>query len=187
MTAHQIIFYILAAVILVTGLLAVTSPKIFRSAIFLLFSLLGVAGLYFWMEVDFVAAVQISVYVGGIVVLIIFSIFLTEQAGKDAAKAPAVRTIAASLAALFGIVFTYLIISRYGFTQAAEPFDFSVHKVGYAFLNVGDGGYALPFEAISILLLAAMVGCIVVAMRTKDAKAVQNKTNNNKINEDELL
>ena len=52
-----------------------TTTKIFRAAIFLLFSLMGVAGLYFWMHVEFVAAVQIIVYVGGIVVLIIFSIF----------------------------------------------------------------------------------------------------------------
>ena len=58
-----------------------TTTKIFRAAIFLLFTLIGVAGLYFWMQIEFVAAVQIIVYVGGIVVLIIFSIFLTQQSG----------------------------------------------------------------------------------------------------------
>ena len=73
----------LSALILGGGLLAVTSRKIFRSAIWLLFSLIGIAGLYFWFQVDFIAAVQIIVYVGGIVVLIIFSIFLTQQSGKE--------------------------------------------------------------------------------------------------------
>lgn len=165
MTAHQIIFYLIAATILVTGLLAVTSPKIFRSAIFLLFSLLGIAGLYFWMEVEFVAAVQISVYVGGIVVLIIFSIFLTEHAGKEARKAPPVRTIAASLAALFGIILGFLIIGQYPFAVSSEAFDNSVSRIGEAMLNYNEGGFSLPFEVVSILLLAAMVGCIVVAMR----------------------
>ena len=72
MNAHVIIFYFLAAFILGTGLMAVTARKIFRAAIWLLSSLVGIAGLYFWMQVEFIAAVQIVVYVGGIVVLIIF-------------------------------------------------------------------------------------------------------------------
>ena len=76
MTASQIIFYIIAGFILGTAILSVTTRKIFRSAIWLLFSLIGVAALFFWMQVEFIAAVQIVVYVGGIVVLIIFSIFL---------------------------------------------------------------------------------------------------------------
>lgn len=166
MTAHQIIFYFIAAAILITAALAVTSPKVFRSAIFLLLSLLSVAGLYFWMEAEFIAAVQITVYVGGIVVLIIFSIFLTEQAGKEARKAPAVRTISAFLAALFGIVLGYLVINKYAFPVSNETFDPSVKKIGEAMLNYQDGGFSLPFEAVSILLLAAMVGCIVVAMKS---------------------
>ena len=80
---QTIIFYLLAALTLVCGLLSVTSRQIFRSAIYLLFSLIGIAGIYFWMNYKFIAAVQIVVYVGGIVVLIIFSIFLTQQAGEN--------------------------------------------------------------------------------------------------------
>lgn len=66
MNAEAIIFYCISALVLGGGLLAVTSRKIFRSAIWLLASLVGVAGLYFWMRVEFIAAVQIIVYVGGI-------------------------------------------------------------------------------------------------------------------------
>src|SRR5258705_2097585 len=101
MTASQIIFYILAAFILGTAILSVTTRKIFRSAIWLLLSLIGIAGLYFWLEVEFIAAVQIIVYVGGIVVLIIFSIFLTQQAGKEMKRPPLTRTVASVLAGLF--------------------------------------------------------------------------------------
>jgi NADH-quinone oxidoreductase subunit I len=86
MNSSAIIFYLISAFVLGTGLLAVTTGKVFRSAIWLLFSLMGIAGLYFWMEVEFIAAVQIIVYVGGIVVLIIFSIFLTQKSGEEMPK-----------------------------------------------------------------------------------------------------
>src|SRR5678815_2980773 len=96
MSASVIIFYIISAFILATGVFAMTTSKIFRSAIWLLFSLMGVAALYFWLQVEFIAAVQIVVYVGGIVVLIIFSIFLTQQSGKEMVKPPILRTISVS-------------------------------------------------------------------------------------------
>src|SRR5678809_541009 len=115
MTASQIIFYILAAFILGTAILSVTTHKIFRSAIWLLFSLIGIAGLYFWLEVEFIAAVQIVVYVGGIVVLIIFSIFLTQQSGTDLPNPPLRRIVFAALAALFGVVFSWTLVSQHDF------------------------------------------------------------------------
>src|SRR5215210_8712698 len=115
MSVSQIIFYALSAFILGAGLLAVTSRKIFRSAIWLLFSLVGIAGLFFWMQVEFIAAVQIIVYVGGIVVLIIFSIFLTQQSGMEMPKPLMKRTIFSILASLFGFVFSYNLIREYGF------------------------------------------------------------------------
>ncbi len=167
MTASQIIFYILSAFILGTALLSVTTRKIFRSAIWLLFSLIGVAGLYFWLQVEFIAAVQIVVYVGGIVVLIIFSIFLTHQSGKEMPKAPIIRTIAGALAVIFGFVFTYLLIRNYGFERSDKKFEWSVEKIGSQMMGTKEGGYALPFEVVSILLLAAMIGCIVIAMKSK--------------------
>ena len=83
MTGATIIFYMLAAFTLLSAVMAVATRQIFRAAIFLLFTLIGVAGLYFWMDYEFIAAVQIVVYVGGITVLIIFSIFLTQQAGEQ--------------------------------------------------------------------------------------------------------
>ena len=82
MSGSQVIFYIISAFTLGTGIFSVTTRKIFRAAIHLLFSLIGIAGIYFWLQYDFIAAVQIIVYVGGIVVLIIFSIFLTHQSGE---------------------------------------------------------------------------------------------------------
>ena len=165
MTASQIIFYILAAFILGTAVLSVTTKKIFRSAIWLLFSLIGIAGLYFWLEVEFIAAVQIVVYVGGIVVLIIFSLFLTQQAGKKMLKPPVLRTIASMLSVLFGFALTYFLIYKNNFLATDKKFDLTVDKIGTQMLETGENGYALPFEVVSILLLAAMVGCIVIAIK----------------------
>ena len=98
MSGSTIIFYLLALLILVSGAMAVNSRQIFRSAIYLLFSLIGIAGLFFWMQYEFIAAVQIVVYVGGIVVLIIFSIFLTQQAGELLPKQKIGRQIFSALA-----------------------------------------------------------------------------------------
>jgi len=167
MTGYQITFYLISAFVLSMGILSVTTRKIFRSAIWLLFSLMGIAGLYFWMDVQFIAAVQIVVYVGGIVVLIIFSIFLTQQSGKEMEKAPLGRTIFGALAVLFGFAFTYFLIQQYDFTATGKLFDSDVARIGNAMLNTEQGGYSLPFEVVSILLLAAMIGCIVIALKIK--------------------
>ena len=120
MSASAIIFYILSALILGGGLLAVTSRKIFRSAIWLLFSLIGIAGLYFWMQVDFIAAVQIIVYVGGIVVLIIFSIFLTQQSGMEMPKPIRKRVALSALAVLSGFALTHFLIIIHSFKASGN-------------------------------------------------------------------
>lgn len=168
MDASQIIFYLISAFILGTAVLAVTSRKIFRSAIWLLFSLVGVAALYFWMQVEFVAAVQIIVYVGGVVVLIIFSIFLTHHSGSELPKPPLKRILFSLLAVLFGFAFSYRIIAEYGFNAltTTKPFNVAVSAIGEQMLDTQKYGFVLPFEVVSMLLLAAMIGCIVIAIKS---------------------
>lgn len=166
MTATQVIFYIISAFILGTGLLAVTTRKIFRSAIWLLFSLIGIAALFFWMQLEFIAAVQIVVYVGGIVVLIIFSIFLTQKAGDKMPRPVRNRALLSAAAILLGFVLTYTLIYRHHFQPSSgNAFSVDVSEVGRQMLSV-DHGFALPFEVVSILLLSAMIGCIVIAMKS---------------------
>jgi NADH-quinone oxidoreductase subunit J len=169
MSASAVVFYILSVFILGAALLAVTSRKIFRSAIWLLFSLTGIAGLYFWLQMEFVAAVQIVVYVGGIVVLIIFSIFLTQKSGQDLPAPVRGRAIFSILAACAGFVLTCLMLLRYAFPAPVGNREVaaSVGNIGSQLLSTSEHGYVLPFEVISILLLAAMIGCIVIAMKTK--------------------
>jgi NADH-quinone oxidoreductase subunit J len=170
MGASSILFYGISAFILGTALLAVTTTKIFRAAIWLLFSLIGVAGLYFWMQVEFIAAVQIVVYVGGIVVLIIFSIFLTHQSGSEMPQPKLKRTIFSLLATFIGIGFTYNLIRQYGFARTpSKPFVVNVSDIGMQMLSTTEHGFVLPFEVVSMLLLAAMIGCIVIAMKSPGA------------------
>ena len=170
MSGHTILFYLLAALTLGSGLLAVTSRQLFRSAIYLLFALIGIAGIYFWLQYEFIAAVQIVVYVGGIVVLIIFSVFLTQQAGEKLPAPKVSNQLIGAIAAFCTMALIMLQLFKYSFTpsvaQSVEP---TVANIGTQMLATESGGYALPFEVVSILLLAALVGCIVIALRNNPA------------------
>ncbi len=168
MSGSTIIFYMLAALTLVSGIFAVGTRQIFRAAIFLLFSLIGVAGLYFWMQYEFIAAVQIVVYVGGITVLIIFSIFLTQQTGEKMAKQKIGRQIFSALAAFCGFALIMIQLLQHSFTGTnMQPVEPNVTNIGNQMLGIKIGGYSLPFEVVSMLLLAALIGCIVIAMKPK--------------------
>jgi NADH-quinone oxidoreductase subunit J len=162
-----IVFFILAIIILGGGILAVTSSNIFRSAVYLLFSLFGVAGLYFFLEYDFIAAVQIVVYVGGIVVLIIFSVFLTHRSGsKLPLPSKSIITIS-SLSALLAFCFVYYLASIHPYPPSDNKakLEVSVSLIGEQLLSIDSYGYVFPFEVVSMLLLAAMTGCIVIAIK----------------------
>ena len=170
-SGSTIVFYLLASLTLISGILSVTTRQIFRAAIALLFSLIGIAGIYFWLSYEFIAAVQIVVYVGGIVVLIIF---LTQQAGEKLPKQKTDRKIFAFLAAFCGFALTMVQVVQHGFKAVATPQDLTVARIGNALLQTGNGGYALPFELISILLLAAMIGCIVIALKKTNSETPAN-------------
>lgn len=176
MNGSTIIFYLLAAFTLVSGLLSVATRQIFRAAIYLLFSLIGIAGIYFWLHYEFIAAVQIVVYVGGIVVLIIFSIFLTQQAGEKLSRQRISRKNFSALAAFCGFALTMLQVYQHSFNETnADAIPPTIGNIGKKMLSVNDKGYALPFEVISMLLLAALVGCIVIAMKQTPSPAGAGK------------
>jgi len=167
MNGSTIIFYLLAALTLACGVLSVSTRQIFRAAIYLLFSLIGIAGIYFWLQYEFIAAVQIVVYAGGIAVLIIFSIFLTQQAGEKLPKQKIERKTFSALAVFCAFALVMLQVYQHKFPASVAGASPSVQVIGRQMLNVKESGYALPFEVISMLLLAAMVGCIVIALRNK--------------------
>jgi len=180
MTLNDIMFYLFAGSILTFSILTVTSRRILRSAVYLLFVLVSTAGIYFMLNYNFLAAVQLTVYAGGIIVLIIFSILLTSHVSEKAVVAPVRQQIFSALAVAAGSVLTILTITKFAFTPSAAPaIEANVTNVGRALVSYNRDGFALPFEVISILLLAAMVGAIVLAKKEKHLETSGDQPNTN--------
>lgn len=168
---NQVMFFLFGAMILTFSVLTVTTRKILRAAVYLLFVLISTAGLYFWLNYNFLAAVQLTVYAGGIVVLIIFSILLTSHLSERAVMAPLKESLLSALATIAGATLTIMTILRFSFipAQGTDP-NYTITDVGNALVSYKRDGYALPFEVISVLLLAAMIGAIVVAKKERTLK-----------------
>lgn len=152
----------------VFAIASVTSRMILRSVVYLLFVLIGIAGLYFLIDYNYLAAVQLTVYAGGIIVLFIFSVLLIHHIDSKIEVASLGRRILVGLACLIGAGLTLIVIWEHPFILAensTKPTE--VRDIGLGLLSYGDGGYILPFEVISILLLAAMIGAIIVAKGTR--------------------
>ncbi|MBN4049657.1 NADH-quinone oxidoreductase subunit J [Bacteroidales bacterium AH-315-N07] len=168
MSITAIIFYILSISILTFAFLTVTTSRIYRAAIYLLGTLISIAGLYFYLNYQFIGAVQIALYVGGIVVLIIFSVFLTHQSGSKIPRSGLFKNIASAAACALGFYCCFSLISEYSFTKTTAPAIVpNINTIGLQLMSLDNFGYILPFEVISILLLASLIGCIVIAIRIK--------------------
>lgn len=168
MGANILMFYLFSATLLGFAILSVTSRRILRAAVFLLFALVATSGFYFMLQYQFLAGVQLALYAGGIVVMIIFSILLTHHISHKFERTPLVKMLPALLLSITGAVITIVIILDHPFVPSnAEPVDASMKTIGFQLMGLDKNGYALPFEVISILLLAAMIGAIVIARKRK--------------------
>jgi len=165
--AEQIIFYVLAVIITVFSILAVTSKQIIRSATYLLFVLLGTAGLYLLLGFSYLFAVQIAVYAGGIMVIFIFAILLTNRPGENVKSELPIRRLVALLTSVAGLAFCGHIIywNVKKVVQLPLMEEITPQKLGHIMMGTDKYQYLLPFEMISILLLACIVGAILVARR----------------------
>jgi len=166
MTKNQIMFVLFASMIVVFSILTVTTRRILRAAVYLLFVLVSTAGLYFMLNYQFLAAVQLTLYAGGIVVLIIFSILLTSHISQKFEEPGTKKIIFSALAALAGSILCIVTILDYKFSATTEVAkEVNMRLIGKSLLSVDYDGYVLPFEIISVLLIAAMVAAIVVAKK----------------------
>ena len=164
---EKIIFYLIAAVIIVFSVLTVTSRKILRAAVYLLFVLMATAGFYFMLNYNFLAAVQLTVYSGGIVVLIVFAILLTAHMDHKLESVGKVKSILAGVLSLGGMGLTLYALNTFPFKPIESSSSaYDIKAIGLKLLSYGDYGYVLPFEVISILLLAAMVAAIIIAKKS---------------------
>lgn len=164
---EKIIFYILAFIIIVFAIASVSSKKMLRSVIYLLFVLIGISGIYFLIDYNFLAAIQLTVYAGGIIVLLIFSVMLVHHIEMELELAKTSKRILVAIASLLGLGVFLTAIYSYEFPVVENTITTSTEDIGRGLLSYETGGFILPFEVISVLLLASMIGAIIIAKGTK--------------------
>lgn len=164
--AQQVIFGVLAIVIVLCSVLAVTTRRILRAATYLLFVLLATAGIYFMLDYTFLGTVQIAVYAGGILVLFVFSILLTSQPGEKTPLSSSKKRIMGLIAAIAGAVVCAYALFSYQWPKVVNISEtHSIQDLGNALIGMEKYQYLLPFEAVSVLLLACIIGAIVIARK----------------------
>ena len=162
MTIQLGIFYILAAFTVWAAAGGGLGKNIVRAAVALIFTFCGMAALYVLLDAEFLAAVQVLIYVGGITILLLFAIMLTSRISSATVRVindQALLSTSAAAGLLVGLIYATLraIPALTGPPRLPETAPF----LGRALLTT----YALPFEAVSILLLAGMVGAIILARK----------------------
>lgn len=164
--ANQVIFYLLSAAIIIFSVLTVTTRRILRAATFLLFVLFATAGLYFQLDYHFLGAVQLAVYAGGIVVLFVFSILLTSGPGEKSEQLTGKKRIMGLVAALSGAaVCLYALFTQVFPVSRLQELNLDMKTVGHTLMGMEKYQYVLPFEALSVLLLACIIGGIMIARK----------------------
>ena len=154
------VFIILSIIMLGAALAVVTSKNLFHSALFLILSFVGVAGLYILLEAGFLAAVQILVYVGAISILIIFAIMLTRRLmAKDLVQRNAQWGISGLVAVLLFALLGFILLRVNWPVAGGDVSADSISILGQELMNT----YVVPFEVASVLLLVALVGSIIIA------------------------
>jgi NADH-quinone oxidoreductase subunit J len=166
MTGEAIVFYVFAAVTVASAAVVVLARSLIYSAFALLFTFFGVAGLYVLLGADFLAATQLLVYVGGILVLLLFGVMLTHKLYDLDLRSEVTQFLPGIIVS--GGLFVVLLIT-FSKTQWAEgpgraP-QATTAEIGRLFM----GQYILPFEAASVLLLVALMGAAMIVRRRRDA------------------
>ncbi len=149
----------------ITAIWVVLSPNLIHSAVSLLFTLFGVAGLYVFLYADFIAATQIIIYVGGILVLIIFGVMLTNNIADPKLTNKSQHQL---LAGIFSfallIMLSNIVFDTNWYVKELIIRDSTVNDIGMMLLST----YLLPFEVVSILLLAALIGAAMLSRKKVD-------------------
>ena len=158
-------FFVIAAVAVIAALRMVTSTNVVHAALYLLVVLSAVAGVYVILGAEFVAATQVLIYLGAIMVLLLFGVMLTRaKLGSDEELNYEQRWIGLGVSVLLFVVMAYSIWEQYGSDRSAKLIGYEPQRTA----DVADSifsTYIVSFEAVSVLLLAALIGAVVVARR----------------------
>jgi len=156
-------FWILAAVILVSGFMVVSLRNIFHCALNLIICLFAVAGIFILLDAEFLAAAQVLIYVGAVSILMIFAIMLTsEMANRRIVQTTENKSVALFVSVIFALSTVFLIMGTHVWRMTDQVLpDNNTLTIGKYLMTE----YMLPFEVVSVLLLAAMIGAIVLARK----------------------
>ena len=158
----EYLFLFMAALVIASAFWVVFSPNLIHSAVSLLFTLFGTAGLYVFLYADFIAGTQIVIYVGGILVLIIFGVMLTSKIDSPSIASSSANQFIGGMGAFAIFVVQVAVIFNTSWNIGSEQYrDATVGAIGKLLLT----NYLLPFEIISILLLAALMGAALLSRR----------------------
>ena len=164
---QNIVFYVVAAAIALCSVLAVTTGKLLRAATYLLFVLFGTAAVFFMLGYTFLGAVQLMVYAGGIIVL--YVIALTRSDKDMRYKVSKAKLFSVLATTVVGAALVLLLLFTNGFALNAIPLgeELPSREVGLALIGTEKYQFVLPFEVVSVLLLACMIGGILIARKEK--------------------
>jgi NADH:ubiquinone oxidoreductase subunit 6 (subunit J) len=156
------IFYILAAIIVCSAVLVVTLKNLFHSLLFLVLTFFSVAGIYVLLHAEFLAAVQVLIYVGAITVLLIFAIMMTAQIYSPVLRQSNQQVIPGIIVVGILLVITLIVLGNTTWRVSEKlPASQSVSLIGKSLLTT----YVLPFEVVSVVLITALIGAIIIARR----------------------
>jgi NADH-quinone oxidoreductase subunit J len=171
MVAQNVFFYLFAAMIVWSAFRVVTTKNVVHAALYLVAVLASVGAQYILLAAEFVAATQVLVYIGAIVVLFLFGVMLTRARigmEQDLTHRKAVAGGIGTSLLLFGVM-AYALLDEFGWARTKLPADPRITDVvGSNSATVSDSifsTYLVPFEVVSVLLLAALVGAIVLARK----------------------
>ena len=165
MSIYDVIFYLFAAITLGSAYLVVTSKNIVHAAFYLMFTFFGVAGIYVLLGADFIAVVQILVYVGGILILLLFGVMLTNKITDVEIRSGTLHILPAVIGTglFMGVLVSIMLRTNWRSENAEVPFT-TAFGLGRFLLT----DYVLIFELLAILLLIALIGAASIARRDKE-------------------
>jgi len=156
------IFYILSGLIVGSAFMVVSLKNIFHSALFLVLCFFSVAGIYILLSAEFVAAVQVLIYVGAITVLLIFAIMLTAQLYSPSIRQSNEQVIPGIIIVGTLLIVTLSVLRRTSWRISTQGIEGqSTVSIGKSLLTT----YVLPFEVVSLVLIAALIGAIIIARK----------------------
>lgn len=161
------LFYFIGLLIVVTALLTVFSRNLVHSALYMIVTFIGVACIYVMLQADFLAIVQIMVYVGAISILLVFGVMLTRRENMgDSNQFNRYGLTAFIVAVFFFIIVTRLVLTSKWNVTASEPVQSTAGQIADLLFGVN----IVPFEIAGVLLLVAMAGAIILGKGADDSK-----------------